>query len=198
MGLASQAAQPEIALAEAREHLRAGRPGLAIVALQVAKEDPTTIAEAANMMGVAYSMLGRGDLSERFFQQAIAIDPAEPKYAANLSRYYRSREAALARLERTSVPPVPFADGETSGEAIATATPVDRIIRAGPGVVRVTSPVAATAMSRISPREIAIRTAGNEHQHAASDGRRHNPRFVSIEAHPTYPVRINLASVTKK
>jgi len=44
------------------------------------------MAPAANGMGVAYAQVGRYDLAQRFFEQAMSIDPGNVHYAENMSR----------------------------------------------------------------------------------------------------------------
>ena len=181
-----------IALEEGRQHLRAGNLGLAIVALHKAAASPDAAAEAANGLGVAYAMLGRGDLAERYFQQAIERDPAEPKFAANLARYYRSREAALAKLTQPAVA-VPVSPSSETQPALAVAEP-ERTVVAGPGVVQVAS--VGGAMTRVSDREVTIRTLPEPAAASVASDRRRNPRYVAaagVARSARYPLRIELA-----
>lgn len=181
-----------IALEEGREYLRSGNPGMAIISLQIAAGDPATIADAHNALGVAYAMIGRGDLAERYFQQAIAENPEEPKFAANLARYYRSREAMMARVEAPVVSPV------EQSTRLAVQEPAERTMQAGPGIVHVSTTVGNVAISRVSAREVAITTSGVLPS-AATDGRRRNPAFAVVAKAPakapSYPVRIELAAI---
>lgn len=196
-----------IALEEGRQALRAGDPGSAIISLQIAAADPATLADAHNAMGVAYAMLGRGDLAERYFQQAVAENPSEEKFAANLARFYRSREAALARTQAPIVLPMPAVEVAAAEPTLAVAPPADRIISAGPGTVRVSLPSGGAAITRVSRHEVSIRTKPASSPVPAADGRRRNPSFASASpaaplggvpratTPPGYPIRIDLASV---
>lgn len=78
-----------------RQHLDAGRTGLAIEAFQTALVTGEAAAPAFNGLGVAFARLGRFDLAERYFQRAAAIDPATERYALNLSRLMRSQDYAM-------------------------------------------------------------------------------------------------------
>lgn len=181
-----------IALEEGRDHLRAGNPGMAIVSLQIATGDPASVADAHNALGVAYAMLGRGDLAERYFQRAIAENPDEPKFAANLARYYRSREAMTARVETPVDVPAKLST------RIAIDQPAERTMQAGPGIVLVSTPVRNIAVTRVSAREVAIATASAVPD-PGPDGRSRNPSFAAVAKTPArapaYPVRIELAAV---
>ena len=91
IGTESTAASVAAALDEGRLSLKRGDFASAIMEFRMASLDPNTAAGAHNGLGAAYAMLGRGDLAERYFQQAITEDPAEPKYSSNLAKYYGSR-----------------------------------------------------------------------------------------------------------
>lgn len=81
-------------LAEGRAALQAGRVAAAIGPLRMALMDQATRAPASNALGVAYARLGREDLAEQFFKSAIAADPADERFVANLLRL---QHAVLAR-----------------------------------------------------------------------------------------------------
>jgi len=185
-----------VALAEGRQELMRGEVGLAIVSLQTAATQPDTAAAAHNGLGVAYAMLGRGDLAERYFQQAVAEDPAEAKYAANLARYYQSREAALARASAAPAVVAVAAGGDVQGGELAVAEPLERVLQSAPGTARITASAGTTPMRRISANEVAIRTLPEFLVAKAPDGRRRSPRFTAaapVVRAPAYPLRIELA-----
>src|SRR3546814_13341744 len=70
--------------------LRAGHPANAIQQFRLAALDPGSAAEAFNGLGVAYAKLGRADLAERYFKMALSMDGTNPRFAANLDRFYNS------------------------------------------------------------------------------------------------------------
>ena len=90
-------ALPAAATDAGRSQLAAGQVGLAVESFQRALASGEPIAPAANGMGVAYARLGRFDLAQRFFEQAMSIDPADTRYADNLARLLRSPLFALRR-----------------------------------------------------------------------------------------------------
>lgn len=191
IGGASSETSASLALEEGRQQLLRGEVASAIVSLQVASINEETAAAAHNALGVAYSRLGRGDLAERYFRQAVAGDPMEAKYAANLDRFYRSQEAALAKAAMQAK--MDFARAEpVVAKEIADSVVQQRQIQAGPSTVRVSSAGNGAAVRRVSAREIAIRTIPARHSQPAADGRRPNSRYAAAPPIPVYPVRIAL------
>lgn len=85
-------------LDEGRAHLDAGRFGNALAPLHRAAIAPETRGEALNALGVAYARMGRADLAERYFVAANRVDAGNPRFAANLDRFYRSELANDTRL----------------------------------------------------------------------------------------------------
>ncbi|WP_373693880.1 tetratricopeptide repeat protein [Parafrankia sp. BMG5.11] len=81
-----------------RAHLAAGNPGLAIEAFQKAMGNGEPVAAATNGMAVAYARIGRPDLALRFFRQASAAEPENPKYAANMMKLLSSPAAPVQAL----------------------------------------------------------------------------------------------------
>lgn len=198
VGEAQNSATAAIALEKGRQSLTQGEVASAIVAFRTASLDPATAAPAHNGLAVAYALLGRGDLAERYFEQAIAEDSSDQRFAANLARFYRSRDAEVAKIE--SVPVVASAEKAISAATIAEA-PVERVFRAGPSLVRVSSPTPKAALTRVSPQELVIHSAPQSPVLASTDTRRRNPRFSAAKRVPmpeAYPVRIVLAKLAKR
>ncbi|QGN54461.1 tetratricopeptide repeat protein [Novosphingobium sp. Gsoil 351] len=201
IGAEIQPAQSSIALEEGRQFLRDGQVASAIASFRAAALDITTAPQAHNGLAVAYAMLDRGDLAERYFQAAIAEDPGDPRFAANLARFYRTREAAMAKS--AAVPAVEPASA-TEPDAVAAAdeaAPLERQFRAGPSVVRITLPTPSAALTRVSRQEVAIRTSPAEPPAVSRDPRRRNPQFGQIaapRARQAYPVRLDLAALAKR
>lgn len=80
---------------QGRTLLRSGRPGEAIEAYNLALATGEAPAPAYNGLGVAYSRLGRPDLSYRFFKKATMSDPANAIYASNLDRLVKSPQFTM-------------------------------------------------------------------------------------------------------
>lgn len=86
---------------QGRDHLRAGRYGLAIEAFERALAFGERPAPAYNGLGVAYAKLGRPELAYRFFRKAAMSDPDNPVYSRNLASLMDSPEFNLAVLQRS-------------------------------------------------------------------------------------------------
>ena len=82
-----------------RALLKAGRISAAVAEFRVARLDADHAAAANNGLGVAYAKLGRMDLAERYLRLAIALDPADDRYAANLIRMRAEGEMLAARAK---------------------------------------------------------------------------------------------------
>ena len=193
-------ASAAIALEEGRQHLERREVASAIVALRAAMLDPATAATAHNGLGVAYALLDRGDLAERYFRRAIELDSADPRFAANLARFYASREAALAKANAALPPVIATSIEPTETPQSLAAAPAPRLLVAGPSVVRIELPTPASSMTRISRREVVIRTASAAAPIAVADARRRNPRFSAAPAgaEATYPIRIALPPTARR
>ncbi len=77
-------------LAAARAALKDGHIAAAIKQFRLAAINSETRGDAFNGLGVSYAKLGRADLAERYFQQALMEAPESPRYLANLERFYSS------------------------------------------------------------------------------------------------------------
>ena len=100
------AAMPGTALQTGRDHLRAGRVGLAIDAYNLALASGEDPAAAYNGLGVAYARLGRSDAAYHFFRKAVMSDPLNAVYSHNLATLMDSRAFTLDQMERTAPAPV--------------------------------------------------------------------------------------------
>lgn len=185
-----------------RTALKEGRTVAAIDAFMIAKSFEREAPAAYNGLAVAYSRLGREDLAERFFQEAIARAPDDTRFRANLATFYvrhgipRATQPALAIAEvEPVVGPVPL---------LAEAAPV-RIERAAS--VEPASKVSARAPSsglrRISRHEVKI--VGGTRRVIVEVGGATTPARVGTrqlasagartplrQARPAYPVRVAL------
>ncbi|QIG55098.1 tetratricopeptide repeat protein [Altererythrobacter sp. BO-6] len=77
-------------LERGRLALEQGNVATAIQLFRLAALNEKTAADAFNGLGVSYARLGRADLAERYFKAALELDSSNPKYAANLARFYQS------------------------------------------------------------------------------------------------------------
>ena len=108
-----------------RDHLRAGRPGLAIDAFNLALAGGEDPAAAYNGLGVAYARIGRSDLAYRFFRKAVNSDPQNPVYARNLATLVDSPSFTLDQMKRAE--PTPQVAAASQPQPVAAATPPPRV-----------------------------------------------------------------------
>lgn len=164
-------------LEEGRTRLREGQVGYAIVSLRQAATNPAYAAEAHNALGVAYARLGRGDLAERYFREAMAESPQDPRYAANLARYYQSRDAALARAPATPL-----------DQFVPAAAPSVAVVPSTPQPKHVSGAAAAEMIQRVSAREVVVRTASAPASTGITVGARPQPPRMAVAATGQQPV----------
>jgi len=136
----AQAAQSATAIG--RQQLADGQTGLAIESFQRALASGEEVAPALNGMGVAYARLERFDLAQRYFEQAIASDPANPRYADNLTRLTRSPVFAMLQarqIARTAALQIdaPAALGTRPAQTAVSATATGKMQRVSRGEVRI-------------------------------------------------------------
>jgi hypothetical protein len=166
-------------LAEGRAHLLANRPGSALTAYRQAAYDPTSRAQALNGMAIASDRLGRPDLAQRYFHQALLLEPGNTALLANLERLNANRSNAVEALAALS----PGGGDETVREA---------------GVAALETP--RSNVRRVSDREIMIfRDQDHSAATAPQDGQviqsLTNRRHASVAiATRRYPVRVSLAA----
>lgn len=87
-----------------RAALDGGRPGEAIEKFQKALATGEPLAPALNGMAVAYARIERFDLAERFFREAISVDPVESRYQTNLAVLINAPALAQRRAEILAAP----------------------------------------------------------------------------------------------
>lgn len=132
-----------------RRQLAEGQTGLAVETFRQALGSGEPVAPALNGLGVAYARLGRYDLAQRFFEQAMAADPADARYADNMTRLMRSPVLAMRRdADIAAAAQAQLAANRVEVQAkTAEAPAVGRIERLSRGEVRI---VTATPQARPS------------------------------------------------
>ena len=149
--------------------------GLAIAAFRNAQSWVDHRAAAFNGLAIAYSQIGRPDLAERFFKQAIAENPGDVGFQANLANFYRNTPELAARSAisgslATSLPLTATPNSTsavkviTGGRDLATINaerPEQRTVRISLSEVRITLPTApaaspTTIQRRSNPMHVAI------------------------------------------
>ena len=142
-------------LERGRAALKAGHVMQAIEQFRMAALNEKHAPDAFNGLGVAYARLGRADLAERYFRTAVELDSANPKFAANLARFYETPlgASALAMREREATAMLAKAEQAAQAEQLAALeAPV-----APPSAVTVERP--AVQVARGSNREVRVAAA---------------------------------------
>jgi len=154
-----------------RAQLAAGNLGTAVELLQHALGTGEPAGPALNALAVAYARLGRPDTARRLFSEAIAIEPGNQAYAANLARLMSTPspvsevrpELALAGpAAAPAVPPEP-AD---SGRLIRISPNEFRIVTLDPAAPRASG--ARRGQMAVASRK--VRVAAGESIKAAPPG----------------------------
>ena len=147
-------------LEKGRMALKAGYAANAIDQFRLAALNEETAPDAFNGLGVAYARLGRADLAERYFKMALTLDSANPKFAANLDRFYNSplgnSVRALAMREEEATATLAAAE-KAAGQQGMLEAPASVERR---GAVVLETP--RVQMTRTSNREITLATRGGD------------------------------------
>jgi thioredoxin-like negative regulator of GroEL len=172
------------ALEEGKEFLREGNVASAINSLRIARLDRATFGEASNALAIAYIRLGRNDLADRYFREAIQAEPENDKFAANLLRL--QSQVMLARAS-AAAPAVPAA--AMPAPAVAAATPAAR----QPTQDR----LASGMVERVSRSEVQVRSRPDlGAAPTAVVAFRNTPvdsdKSPQAKTQPSYPIRFRL------
>lgn len=134
-----------LAFEEGRAHLREGQISAAVASFKIARLDPAVAADASNGLGVAYARLGRPDIADRYFREALRRAPEDERFVANLLRLQKS--VMLAKASHRTAPELAGEDNGASKQTqiapqIARKPREHRIQAAGirPPVLRITLP----------------------------------------------------------
>ena len=156
-----------------------GQYGAAVAALRLARLDPGCAAEATNGLGVAYAQLGRDDLAERYFREAVAMDPQDRRFTANLARFEQARAVQLAA--HPAPPPVAApAPQLKAGLRVASGGGSKAVTVGGTAPVR---PLRVAPPSPVKVGAVASRSAG-----AAT------PAAVTVDPAPAPSARLTVVS----
>ncbi len=170
-------------LAMGREALEYQQYGRAITSFRNARLVPEHAAEAYNGMAIAYSQIGRPDLAERFFKQAIAEAPGDKRFYANLARFYQMTAASAVRTTRD----------EMLAAAEATAA---RFLPGSGGRAAIRIELPASRMTRVSANEVRIATPAapvdNDPRRPSAQALASSTPTAARRRNPAYPLRISL------
>lgn len=179
----------QTSVAAGNEMVARGQYGLALAAYRrVLRLDPAN-SQAMEGLAISYELLGRADLADRYYQEALALSPRNPRIYQNFAAFLHTqkRHADADRLVadmRIAIPDAPVEAVPAAVAGTAQATPVEnepvdvatvppepdvRLIRQSDrATLVVTMPPAAAVPAVKAPAEIA----------AAPDGIR-PPRVVN-------------------
>lgn len=148
-------------LEQGRLALKAGHPARAIQMFRLAAMDEKSAADAFNGLGVAYAKLGRADLAERYFKMAVSLDSSNPKFAANLDRFYHSAlgNSARALAMREHEAQIALAKAADAAAKQGLLTEVEPAVQERRGAV--TLERAPVRITRTSGHELQIATQQN-------------------------------------
>ena len=85
-------------LEEGRRLLDQQQYGLAIIAFRNSQRFPELAAASHNGLAISYAQLGREDLAERYFRQAIVEAPEDARYRGNLARFEAATVGSARRI----------------------------------------------------------------------------------------------------
>lgn len=182
---------------EGREHLQSNRPGAAVVAFRQASYHGDYAGEAYNGMAIAYDMMGRYDLAERYFSAATNAAPEDMRFARNANRF-----EVAQRTRNEAAPEVMLAAG---GQGIGAIDGMDGL--AGSAMLanaRFAESELPQRMERLSTREVHIRSRSDWTSRLASGESRSGVVHIASRRAPaeaptavveSYPVRMALSDV---
>lgn len=199
-------------LAVGRKALTDGHVPDAIESFMLARLYPAHAAAATNGLAVAYSKLGRTDLTERYFREAIALAPEDERFRSNLAKFYATNPiprvadtgAVLAMMQDTTLlgsgEAADVAIGEMAQPSLAPAlaaapAPTPRALAGG-----ITVESGNARVRRVSSGEVII--SGGQPAGPAATVRRSRQAVIEVGARSAapaaYPVRVTLGEAAAK
>ena len=150
---------------EGRSHLLAGNYGLAVQRLRAALRVQPRSPEVLNALAVAYDHLGRRDIAQAYFAEALAADPNSVQTLNNIARSLMSGGSyslAGSYLERAAAlePANPIIRANQRAIAVRpepdSAGRLQPIRSDGPGWIERTSPAVQTIVTRRAFRDDSV------------------------------------------
>ena len=167
---------------QGRAALDAGLNAEAIAAFSEARVEPELLGPSLNGMAVAWSRLGRLDLAERYFTQAVAAAPQDVRFAANLAQLQQTLQAMALRYDEPALaeaavatPPASLAGAGT----LRSSNGIVRLVTQGAGSVHVATAPVGNRLVRIDPAQVQLSSAVTE---PPRNGARVRIRFGSGES----------------
>lgn len=142
-------------LAEGRAALDTQNYAAAVAAFRNAAFDPALAASAHNGLAVAYAGIGRNDLAARYFRMAIAEDPDNPRYQANLARVEAARQPVAVVAEAPGLAAVGRRfQGTALRPSLQLVSRHDRLVRVSATGVLLRSGQTAQPIAAVDPTGI--------------------------------------------
>lgn len=180
-----------------------GQYGAALVAFRQARLHQDFAAEAYNGMAVAYARLGRADLAERFFLAASAVDPANPRYLANLQKLQDQAPVMAAAAPAAPAPvaqtaPAPLVAVDTGRTVIRFGLRQASLVRDGAKDVHlVTAQTPETKAASASAPAVQVAARAPQAEYPVRTALTRRPATVHIVTTgnaASYPQRVALGS----
>lgn len=175
-------------IADGKRQLGEHNYGAALTSFREARLDQRHAGEAWNGMAIAYANLGRNDLAELYFTRAANVENADPKFAANLQRFYAQLASNSAGARRAAPQPPE-----------AKLAPADGLRRTPLASLRIAAP--STRLVRLSNSEMMLRTGRPADAEMAIPSRAGSTGIQMARGQvnpPTYPQRIAFSSPHRK
>lgn len=179
---------------QGRAALDTGQNAAAVAAFSEARLEPALLGPSLNGMAVAYARLGRLDLAERYFNQAVAAAPQEARFAANLARLQETLRAVDERPALAAAAPAPAAE---PAPTIQAGNGTVRLVTQGGGLARVASAPTTNRFVRINPAQVQLsRTLTETPRNGAQDRTRIDASAAQVAAstvpdRQAYPIRVS-------
>jgi tetratricopeptide (TPR) repeat protein len=201
-------AQPDgnVELAAAKQAMDAGMTAEAIDHYRAAQMDPNALPAASNGLGVAYARLGRLDLADRYFRIAVALEPSNQRFAANMLRLQNGYALAQARQSDAPQLAAATAPAPAPAQLLAVTDRPGELERVSRGEVHIrtasigaAAPIAVVASRDPAPVPAVEKLAGGDGAAAIYPVRidlaRPAPSKARKPIAAAYPQRIELAKV---
>lgn len=172
----------------ARMSLSSGNYARAIGEFSNARAEPALLGPALNGMAVAYARLGRNDLAERYFREAMAAEPGDTRYAANLLRLQRA-----AAQDRGSRVELALGEVDVPPPVVVTANSVPRIRVIGGTASRGDTVEPQARIARIDAQQVHLTTVVSEPPRNGAQVRLRFEQSGTVAENDSYPVRVSLS-----
>jgi len=186
-------------LGEGNAQLALGNVGLALEAYRKALREQPDSVPAMIGMASCYDRMGRADLSRRYFEMALAVDPANTEiyslFAQSLESQGQRDEAARVKTELAARVVAPEAPREVPGSVPVLPPPPAQSVtvalappRSAP--VAVERPAGGLRLERLSLREVALVTSPEPKWEARTVERTATATTIRFERKPQAPVTL--------